>query len=87
MSNLQSGSVGPFEAAEVAMQNFANNVFVSMMVTETLNNRVKLQREYDLAVETEDEAYIRQARIRLEACDMSLHVAAQLLGQEESQPA
>ena len=80
-------AVGPFAEAAEAVHEFATNVFVSLMVAESLVNREKLQQEYDRAIETNDEDHIRMSRMRLDACDLSLHVAAKLLGQEESQPA
>ena len=87
MNDPRFFNVGPFADAAEAVHEFATNVFVSLMVAESLENREKLQQEYDQAVETQDEDHIRISRMRLEACDLSLHVAAKLLGQEENQPA
>ena len=69
-------SIGPFGEAEENIEEFASNVFLSLMILETTEKIKKLNSDYETAVRENDELLISQSKLELEACYASLRLAA-----------
>ena len=76
--------VGPFAVAEKSLQEFAANIFISFVVAESMEKFIKMNDEYEEAVANCDEEQQKVLKLRLEASEFSLQVAAQMLYSDET---
>ena len=70
--------IGPFSQAEEIINGFAENMFLSHLLTETIDNWEKIKREYDEAESVDDSELMRKKKLELDACMASLSIAAQI---------
>lgn len=76
--------VGPFGMAEKSLQEFASNIFIAFVVAESAEKFIKMNDEYEEAVANSDEEQQKSIKLRLEASEFSLQIAAQMLYDEEA---
>lgn len=76
---IKSLSVGIFADAEKNVELVAVNLYMSLFLSNSVENYEKLKYEYDKAVkEDQDETIIQQKKIQLDAGLMSIKIAAEI---------
>ncbi len=68
----------PFSQAHKTINEFAENMFLSHLLTETIDNCEKLQREYEAAESIKDDDLMERKKRELDVCMASLNIAAQI---------
>ncbi len=72
-----------FSMTERRATEFAENIWFSHLLKETIENMIEYQSQYDAAIASEDDNLIKQTKLQLDTILSSLHIAAHIYDSPE----
>tara|TARA_Y100001973_G_C5136802_1_gene300766 strand:+ start:763 stop:1029 length:267 start_codon:yes stop_codon:yes gene_type:complete len=74
---------GPFASSRENADDFCHGLYLAYVMDECARNIEKLQKEYDDAIERDDQELIEQKKLQLQTYQSSLMLTAYMLDESE----